>query len=67
MYTFHNGKSSPKIRATSALFKKLPKVNNHPTGENSPNPVTLVPLSLSRVDSQNFKRPTTFACDGPQK
>jgi hypothetical protein len=29
---------------TSVLFKKLPKENNHPTGENSPNLVTLIAI-----------------------
>jgi hypothetical protein len=27
--------------ATSVIFKKLPKANNHPLGENDPNLVTL--------------------------
>jgi hypothetical protein len=35
-------KSSPIICATSVIFTKLPKVNSHPIGENSPNHVTLV-------------------------
>jgi hypothetical protein len=34
-------KSSPKICATSVNFKALPKVNNRPIVENSPNLVTL--------------------------
>jgi hypothetical protein len=34
-------KRSPKIFATSAIFKNLSKENNRPTDENSPNPVTL--------------------------
>jgi hypothetical protein len=38
---FYREKRSPKIRATSVIIKKLPKVNNHPIGENSPNLVTL--------------------------
>jgi hypothetical protein len=29
------------MRATFAIFKKLPKVNNHPLGEISPNLVSL--------------------------
>jgi hypothetical protein len=33
--------SSPKIFAASLIFKKQPKVDNHPIGKNSPNPVTL--------------------------
>jgi hypothetical protein len=40
-YTFPGEKSSPKIWATSIFIKKLPKINNHPMGENSPNLVTL--------------------------
>jgi hypothetical protein len=34
--------SSPKIRATIVIFKKLLKVNIRPMGENSPNLVTLL-------------------------
>jgi hypothetical protein len=34
-------KSCPKIWDSSFFFKKLAKVNNHPIGVNSPNPVTL--------------------------
>jgi hypothetical protein len=30
-----------KICSTSVIFKKLPKVNDRPIGENSPNLVTL--------------------------
>jgi hypothetical protein len=30
------------------IFKKLPKVKNHPIGKNSPNLVTLVSSLLSR-------------------
>jgi hypothetical protein len=40
--TFTVEKSSPSIWAISVIFKKLPKVNNHPIGDNSPNPVTLL-------------------------
>jgi hypothetical protein len=35
------GKKKPKLLATSVIIEKLPKVNNHPLGENSPNLVTL--------------------------
>jgi hypothetical protein len=35
-------KSSPKICATSVIFKRMAKVNNRPSGENSPNLVTLL-------------------------
>jgi hypothetical protein len=38
-------KSSAKIWAAFAIFKKLPKVNTRPLGENSPNLVTLLRLS----------------------
>jgi hypothetical protein len=31
------------------VFKKLPKVNNHPIGENSPNLVTLVYMYVSGI------------------
>jgi hypothetical protein len=36
-----SGKSGTKIWATFVFFQKLPKVNNRPLGENSPNLVTL--------------------------
>jgi hypothetical protein len=35
----------PKMRATSVIFKRLPKVNNHPIVDFSPNLVALL-LSL---------------------
>jgi hypothetical protein len=34
-------KGSPKMWAASEIFIKIPKVNNHPLGANSPNLVTL--------------------------
>jgi hypothetical protein len=34
-------KRSPDTRVTSVIFKPLPKENNHPLGEFSPNLVTL--------------------------
>jgi hypothetical protein len=34
-------KCRPKIWAWSVTFRKLPKVNNFPMGENSPNLITL--------------------------
>jgi hypothetical protein len=42
IHNFKRGKSSPKMWATSESFKKLPKVNNDPIGEKSPNLVTLI-------------------------
>jgi hypothetical protein len=39
-------KSSQKICAASVVFEKLPNVNNHPMGENSPNLVTLLALGI---------------------
>jgi hypothetical protein len=36
--------------ATSIIFKKLPKVNNHLLGENSPNLVTLLGSVVVGVD-----------------
>jgi hypothetical protein len=51
MNNLYRGKSSPRISATSVIFKPLPKENNIPIRENSPNLVTLaaskVFLSLS--------------------
>jgi hypothetical protein len=37
-------KSRPRILTTSVIFKHLHKVTNHPTGEDSPNLVTLGPM-----------------------
>jgi hypothetical protein len=42
----YRGKCNPKISATSVILILLLKVNNHPLGENSPNLVTLLALSL---------------------
>jgi hypothetical protein len=36
------GKSRPKMWDTSSILLKLPNVNNHPMGENSPIVITLV-------------------------
>jgi hypothetical protein len=36
-------KRMAKMRTTFVIFRKLPKENNHPFGENSPNLVTLLP------------------------
>jgi hypothetical protein len=41
LHLFFGGKSGPEIWATFVIFKRLPKENNHPIGENSPNLVTL--------------------------
>jgi hypothetical protein len=41
LLSFTVNKSSPIIWATSVIFKRLSKVNNHPIGEKSPNLVTL--------------------------
>jgi hypothetical protein len=48
------GKSGTKIWATSVFFQKLPKVNNRPLGENSPNLVTLL-----KTDITTGANPTT--------
>jgi hypothetical protein len=45
-------KSSPRIFATSAIFKKLPKGKNRPIGENSANLVTLL---IYRICGENRK------------
>jgi hypothetical protein len=41
LHQFYRGKSGTKIWAT-AVIKKLQIENDHPTGENSPNLVTLL-------------------------
>jgi hypothetical protein len=40
-YFYHGKKPVQKIGLLLRSFKKLPKVNNHPNGENLPNLVTL--------------------------
>jgi hypothetical protein len=42
--------------ATSVMLKQLPKVNSHPIGENSPNPVTLVRTKIFQEDETMRKR-----------
>jgi hypothetical protein len=39
---FSDERSWPKISATALIIEKLPKGNNRPIGENSPNLVTLL-------------------------
>jgi hypothetical protein len=46
-------KSSPKFRATSVILIKLPKLNDRPLGENSPNLVTLIVKLLFKKNA-NF-------------
>jgi hypothetical protein len=41
MHSLYHGKGYQKIWVTSVIFIKLPNVNIHPTGKNSPNLVTL--------------------------
>jgi hypothetical protein len=52
-------KNSKKIWATSVFFKKLPKINNRPTGKKSPNLATLVktyvsPYTLAEIRTHDF-------------
>jgi hypothetical protein len=42
MQHIYSDKNQPKIWASSLIFVKLPKENNHPRGKNSPNLVTLL-------------------------
>jgi hypothetical protein len=49
--TFTVENSTLKFWATSVIFKKLLKVNNHPIGENSPNLVTLLAKELAIFSS----------------
>jgi hypothetical protein len=37
-------KVAKKIWVTFAIFEKLPRVNNHPKGKNSPNLVTMAAI-----------------------
>jgi hypothetical protein len=48
-------KSSSKIWATFLFLQKLPKENNRPLGENSPNLVALIPAkNRSRIKEWLF-------------
>jgi hypothetical protein len=48
--------------ATSVIFKKLPKVNNHLLGENSPNLVTLIMvLNWAKAINDYLEVPTYFS------
>jgi hypothetical protein len=42
IHNFCSGEKKAKMRSTSVIFIKLPKVNSHPMGENSPDLVTLL-------------------------
>jgi hypothetical protein len=44
-------KSSPKLWASSVIFKKLPKEHNQPMGENSPNLVTMVENAIKKYQT----------------
>jgi hypothetical protein len=55
MHKWHCKKLHPELRASSVIFKPLPKVKNQRSGENSPNLVTL--HTLSNIPGAN---PTTF-------
>jgi hypothetical protein len=46
----------PKICATSVIFEPLPKVNNRPIGETSPNLVTLLAFNAFTVQLQQHSR-----------
>jgi hypothetical protein len=48
-------KRNPKVSATSVIFKKISKVNNHPMGENSPNLVTLVAGKRTEIRIMRMK------------
>jgi hypothetical protein len=44
MHKLNREKSCTKVWTASVIFDKLPKVNTHPTGLNSPNLVTLTDI-----------------------
>jgi hypothetical protein len=46
MHNLFRGKNSPKVWHTFEFLKKVPKVNNRPIGEISPNLVPLAPDDL---------------------
>jgi hypothetical protein len=53
MHNLYCGKSSPTIWATSVIFNKLARVNNHTLGENLPNLVALIVFKLRVKDSSD--------------
>jgi predicted MFS family arabinose efflux permease len=58
-------KSSKNSLATTVMYKKLPKVNNRPTGENSPNLATLADgMTVNQCDRiwRIFAIKLFFAC-----
>jgi hypothetical protein len=48
--------------ATSVIFKKLPKVNNRPLGENSPNLVTLLQRPILNFAPRGEVVPQGLTC-----
>jgi hypothetical protein len=46
-HDFFHGKYGPQRWAASVIFKKLPKENSRPIGENFPNLVTLLGSDVS--------------------
>jgi hypothetical protein len=44
------------LKFAQTIFEKLPKVNNHPLGENSPNLVTLFMDSLCRTNTSKEEK-----------
>jgi hypothetical protein len=51
--SFSVEKGRPKVCAPFAIFKQLPKENNHLKGENSPNQITLVTTQSAQC-RENF-------------
>jgi hypothetical protein len=49
------GKIAQTFQLLLYFSKKLSKVNNHPTGENSPSLVTLLPKKRSTEKGNSFK------------
>jgi hypothetical protein len=58
---FYRGKKKPNTWAISVIFKKVPKVNNHPIGKNSPNLVTLEKAAVS-ASFIYMKHAATYVC-----
>jgi hypothetical protein len=55
------GESSQKTWASFDNFTNLPKVNDHPKDENSPNLITLLVMHNLLEGSQNTSTPTQLA------
>jgi hypothetical protein len=64
MHSHNHGKSCPKIWATSVIFNKMPKDNDHPRVEISPNPGRDIRWFQEPCAQCHIKRPSLRNCVG---